>query len=197
VLAALGLLVASSAGAATITNWVGGKAATPQLITASGTCPGTVVMINGAGFVSDGGVTSVIIGGVPASEYVVGSDIAIYARVGVGAKNGSVTVNTKAGSVTSPVQAIVLPCQATAAAGIKPTIQTVVPLKAKPGKKVTLYGSGFVGASSVTVGGEKTAYAIPSDNLMYVIVPKDAKAGQLNIEITNNLGAAKSFVIAS
>jgi hypothetical protein len=196
VLVALGMLVAGSAGAVTITTWQGGKAATPQLITASGTCPGTVVMINGSGFATEG-VTGVSIGGVPASEYVVGSDVALYARVGAGAKNGPVTVTTKVGSVTSPVQAVVLPCQATGSAGLKPTVQSVVPLKAKPGKKVALYGSGFVGTTSVTVGGVKTAYAIPSDEIMYVIVPKDAKAGPLDIEITNNLGKAKSSVVAS
>jgi hypothetical protein len=196
VLLALGLIAAGSAGAVRIDSWQGGKAAVPAVITAGGTaCPSTVVMITGAGFVSDGGIVSVTIGGVPASDIVVGSDQYLYARVGAGATSGPVIVTTKAGTARATPDAIVVPCQATGAATAAPAIASVFPKTAKGGKKVRLSGSGFVGTSSVKVGGETTAYAIPSDNLMYVIVPKDAKAGQLTIQITNNKGSAKSFVI--
>jgi hypothetical protein len=198
VLVVLGLVTAGSAGAVTISSWVGGKAAVPQVITAGGgACPATVVMITGSGFVSDGGIVSVTIGGVPASEIVVGSDQYLYARVGAGAKSGPVTVTTKAGTAKGTSDAIVWPCQSTATAADKPVIQAVVPQKAKPGKKLRLLGANFVGTTSVKVGGENAAYAIPSDNLMYVKVPSDAKAGQLTIEITNTKGVAKSFVIST
>jgi hypothetical protein len=196
VLLALGLVAAGSAGAVTITSWVGGKAAVPAVVTASSaSCPGTMVMITGSGFVNDGGIVSVSIGGVPASEVVVGSDQYLYARVGAGATSGPVVVTTKAGTAKATPDAVVWPCQATAAAATKPAITSVTPLKAKGGKKVRLFGSGFVGTKSVTVGGSATAYAIPSDNVMYVIVPASAKAGQLSIQVTNSLGTAKSFVI--
>ena len=198
VLVTLGLVATGSAGAVTITSWVGGKAAVPQVITAGGgACPSTVVMITGSGFVSDGGIVSVTIGGVPASEIVVGSDQYLYARVGAGATSGSIVVTTKTGSAKATPDAIVWPCQATAAAAGKPLIQAVIPQKAKPGKKLRLLGAGFVGTKSVTVGGEPAPYAIPSDNLMYVRIPADAKAGQLTIEITNTLGATKSSVVST
>ena len=60
-----------------------------------------MITVNGSGFVSDGGVTSVTIGGVPASEIIVGSNEILYARLGAGATNGPVVVTTPAGSVTA------------------------------------------------------------------------------------------------
>ncbi len=164
----------------------------PAVVTASSsTCPGTVVMITGSGFVNDGGIVSVTIGGVPASEVIVGSDIYLYARVGAGATSGPVVVTTKAGTAKATPDAIVWPCQATGLATAAPAIDSVTPQRAKSGKKLTLIGSGFVGATSVTVGGERAAYAIPSDNIMYVRVPADTKAGLTTVVVTNNKGSGK------
>jgi hypothetical protein len=190
-LVALGLVVAGSAGAVTISSWVGGKAAVPQVVTAPGNCPGTVVMINGSGFVADGGITGVMIGGVPAGEITIGSDSVLFARVGAGAQNGSVSVSTRLGTATSATPAVVYPCQSTAAAEAKPVVDSVSPQRAAGGKKLTLTGSGFVGTTSVKIGTGTVAYSIPSDNRMYVIVPTDAKAGLVTILVTNNKGTAK------
>jgi hypothetical protein len=190
-LGALGLVVAGSAGAVTITSWFGGKAAVPAVVTAPGSCPGTVVTITGTGFVTDGGIVNVTIGGVPAGEIVVGTDTTLFARVGAGATSGPVVVTTKAGTATASPNAIVWPCQSPGAATAAAKIDSVTPQRAKGGKKLTLAGIGFVGTSSVTVGGTPAAYAIPSDNLMYVRVPADAKAGLTTIVVTNNKGSAK------
>jgi len=152
-------------------------------------------MITGSGFVTDGGIVSVTIGGVPASEIVVGSDQYLYARVGPGATSGPIVVTTKAGTARATPDAQVVPCQSTATASSKPAVASVTPVKAKGGKKIKLSGSGFVGTSSVTVGGVPATFSIPSDNLMYVIVPKAAKTGQQTILVKNNLGVAKSFVV--
>jgi hypothetical protein len=196
VLVPLGLLIATSAGAATITSWVGGKSATPALVTAGGgACPSTVVMINGSGFVSDGGVTSVTVGGVKATDVFVGSNIVVYARVGAGATDGPVSVTTPAGTATSSTNAVVLVCQATGSAETGPRIQLATPAKVKGGTKVHLLGSGFVGTKSVTVDGIAAAYAIPSDVNMLVIVPKDAKIGKDTIKVTNSKGSATAAVI--
>jgi hypothetical protein len=196
VLVPLGLLVAASAGAATISSFVGGKAATPALVTAGGgACPSTVVMVNGTGFVSDGGVTNVTIGGVKATDLFVGSNVALYARVGAGATTGPVTVTTPAGTATSATNAVVLPCQATGAAATGPKIQTATPGKVKGGTKIHLLGNGFVGTTSVTVDGIPAAYAIPTNVNMLVIVPKDAKIGKITIKVTNSAGTAQAAVI--
>jgi hypothetical protein len=185
-------MAAATAGAVTITTWVGGKAAVPQVVTASSdSCPGTVTMITGTGFVADGGIVSVMIGGVPASEVIVGSNTVLYARVGPGATSGPVTVTTKAGTATASSQAIVVPCQSVGAAQVKPTIDSVSPQRAKAGKKLKLAGNGFVGTTKVTVNGEAAAYAIPSDNVMYLRVPSDTKSGLATIVVTNGKGTAK------
>src|SRR5262245_22365954 len=118
---ALGLIAAGTAGAVTITSWQGGKGATPAIVTAnSASCPGTMTTINGTGFVNDGGVISVTIGGVPSPQVIVGSDIILYAMVGSGANSGPVVVTTRAGSATATLAANVVPCQSTAVASVKP-----------------------------------------------------------------------------
>jgi len=191
----LGLVAAGSAGAVTITSWVGGKASVPQVVTAPGNCPGTIISINGTGFVNDGGITGVTIGGVPAGEVTIGSDSLIFARVGAGVKDGgSVSVSTRAGTATSPTPLVVYPCQATAAAAVKPQIDSLSPTSIKAGGKLTLHGAGFVGLKSVTVGGENVNWAVPSDNLMYIRLPSTAKAGTAPVVLVNTLGATKSTV---
>jgi hypothetical protein len=195
VLAALGLVIAGSAGAATVTSWVGGKASVPQVVTAAGNCPGTVIMITGSGFQTDGGPVSVTIGGSASPQVIVGADQYVYAVVGNSAQSGPVVVTTSKGSVTAPGgNAIVYPCQSTGVAGEKPAVDSHSPSSIKAGGKLTINGVGFVGTKTVTVGGEAANYSIPSDNLMYVRIPKDAKSGPIDIVITNTLGTVKTSV---
>jgi hypothetical protein len=186
---------AGTAGAASIASWRGGSGSVPQVVTAAdGNCPGTVIMITGSGFVTDGGTVSVSIGGTKSPQVIVGSDQYVYALVGAGTQSGPVVVTTGAGSVTAAAPAIVYPCQSSATASAAPTISSVSPAKAKPGKKIKIAGANFVGTTSVTLGGDKVAYAIPSDGLMYVIIPSGTKTGSTQIEVTNNKGTAKSSV---
>jgi hypothetical protein len=125
---------------------------------------------------------------------IVGSDQYVYALVGPGTQSGPVVLTTKAGSVTAPGgSAQVYPCQSTASASAAPEITKVLS-HVKAGKKVQVLGSGFVGTSGVTIGGEKVTYAIPSDGLMYIIVPADAKLGATSLVVTNNKGSAKAAV---
>jgi len=195
-LVAVGLVAAGSAGAVTITGWIGGKAAVPQVVTASGNCPGTVIQITGTGFVNDGGITSVTIGGVPASEVTIGSDTLIFARVGVNAKDGgTVVVSTRAGTATATTPLIVYPCQSTGAAAVKPVVDSLSTKTIKAGGKLALYGAGFIGLKSVTVAGAKVNYAVQADNLMYIRIPSDLKSGTAApIALINTLGAAATAV---
>ena len=195
VLASFGLAVVGTASALTVTSWVGGKASVPQIVTSAGNCPGTVIMFVGTGFVNDGGPVSVTIGGTPSPQVIVGSDIYLYAVVGSGTQSGPVVVTTKAGSVTAPGgPAQVYPCQSTATATADPVISSVPKTLKANGKKVTVVGSNFVGTTSVTLAGAKVQYAIPSDGLMYVLVPKDTKAGATDLVVTNTMGSAKAPV---
>ena len=141
-LLALGAVVSGSAGAATITSWIGGKGATPDIVTAGGgACPGTMTTINGTGFVADGGVPSVTIGGVPASEIIVGSNVIMYARVGTGATSGSLVLTTPAGSITATQKVTVVACQSTGAAATKPTIDSSRRRRPRPERRSPCTGS--------------------------------------------------------
>src|SRR5262249_13819452 len=97
-------LAAASALAATITSfaWYGSTPSGANRNTTLGApsatadlppyCVGTNVVINGSGFVSDGGVTGLTIGGVPARYFSVGADDTLYAGVGANAKTGPIVV---------------------------------------------------------------------------------------------------------
>jgi hypothetical protein len=154
-----------------------------------------VLLLTGTGFATDGGPVSVTVGGTPSPTVIVGSDTILYALVGPGTQSGPVVVTTKAGSATAPGgNANVLPCQATGTASSDPVISAVPSHLKANGKKVKVVGSSFVGTTSVTLDGAKVQYAIPSDGLMYIIVPKDAKAGATDLIVTNTKGSAKAPV---
>ena len=185
VLVPVALIAVTSALAVTITSFSGtiGRASDLPY------CYGSTITILGSGFVNDGGITGVTIGGVPAQNINVGSDSTMYALVGPGATSGTVVVTTKAGTATAPGQMLIYPC----ASGVPAALPTVsnAPLKAKQGKKIELFGSGFIGTTAVTVGGVTATYAIPSDNNMYVVIPATAgngKNGMAKIALTNAKG---------
>jgi hypothetical protein len=195
VLASFGLFVVSTAGAVTISSWRGGSASVPLVVTAQGTCPGTVMLFTGTGFQTDGGPVGVTIGGVPSPQVIVGSDTIMYAVVGPTAQSGPVVVTTKLGAFVAPGgNANVYPCQATGTASADPDISKVASHLKANGKKVQVQGSNFVGTTAVTLGTTKVTYAIPSDGIMYIIVPKNATLGATNLIITNTKGSAKAPV---
>ena len=115
------LVAAGSAGAVTITSWVGGKAAVPQVVTAAGNCPGTVITINGTGFVNDGGITERDDRRRPGRRD--------HDRLGHVLRTGRRRATDRSvvghhqglGTATSAAHAIVYPCQATGVAGEKPS----------------------------------------------------------------------------
>jgi hypothetical protein len=192
------LAFASAASSATITSF------SNQIVKGNGTvgtadsypyCIGAVLLIQGSGFVTDGGVTAVTIGGVPAEGVTVGSDSKLYAQVGRGATGAQpITVTTPAGTATSTGVYTILPCNNGDI--YVPKIESVIPAKAKPGALVQLIGQGFLGATTVTLSGKAlTGYAIPSDSNLYLRVPVTAKAGQkLVFSITNSAGTAKATI---
>jgi len=182
------LCFAASAFAVTVTSFSGAYGRASSLPY----CYGSTLTITGTGFVNDGSVPSVTVGGVPALKVTVGSDTTLFALIGPGATTGPVVVTTAKGTATSTTNENIFPC-ASGAPTTAPIVKSL-PAKATAGKKIALSGSGFVGTTGVTVGGAVAAYAIPSDNLMYVVIPKgatnDATTGKLIIKITSPAGSA-------
>jgi len=149
-------------------------------------CTGSTIIISGSGFVSQGAVTGVTIGGVPAANIIVGSDNVIDALVGPGATTGTVVVSNGSGPTTAPGTLTIYPCVSGPATS-KPLV-TSIPAKVHGGKKIQILGDGFVGTSAVTVGGVAATYAIPSGVNMYVIIPASAPKGDVKVAITNTAG---------
>jgi hypothetical protein len=191
-LLALALVVGSSALAVTVTGFTGtiGRASDLPY------CYGSTLTITGTGFVNDGGVLGVTIGGVPAQNIIVGSDSTLYALIGPGATTGPISVTTKAGTATSTTPELIYPCASGTPSGL-PTV-TGAPAKARVGTKIQLLGAGFIGTTSVTVSGVTARFAIPSDANMYVIIPSTAgngKNGKATIALTNAKGTVNVSIV--
>jgi len=196
------LLVAGSALAVTVTQAVNQDRNTISNGTAeqSPYCSGTYVRITGTGFVSDGGVTSVMIANVPALNVNVGSDNTLYAQVGPKATDGPVVVTTKLGSATAPQTYTILPCAAQPVT-TKPAIsyyrlpsqtQGHESIKVKGGKNFYLGGTSLLAVSSVTVGGKPAVYAVASDYNLQITMPKTAPNGKLTVKVVAPGGTTTS-----
>jgi hypothetical protein len=137
---------------------------------------GAPVTINGSGFM---GTKSVKFNGKTASFTLV-SDGRITTSVPVGATSGTITVTTGIGTGTSSSPFLVLPA-----------LSSFSPVKARIGTTVTLSGSGFTGATSVTFHGTAaTAFTVSSDKKITVAVPVGATSG--TIAVTTPSGTATS-----
>jgi hypothetical protein len=73
-----------------------------------------------------------------------------------------------------------------------PTISSFAPTQALHGQKVTLYGSGFTGATGVQFGGIDAQYSVVSDTHITAIVPGEVAAGKWNISVSTPDGNASS-----
>ena len=220
VLTPVALVVAASVGAVTITSagYLAGTNGNTIQARNVGTasedpyCSGTIFAIAGTGFVSEGGVKSVMLGGVPAAVVTIGSDERIYAQAGRGATSGPIVVTTNSGtsfstdslpggrlnagdtSIQGQMAGVqIVPCVSHPTI-VKPAVTGIKPNPSKGGRKVQLNGSGFSGVSKVTVGGVAAAFAVAQDQNIILIVPKTAKNGKLPVVLTNSAGTVTSTV---
>ena len=127
------------------------------------------------------------IGGTPVSSFVVSTDNVLLATVGSGTKTGRIVVTTRSSTATSATDVVIEPCEAGAPTA-KPFV-SAAPAQIKGGKRIQVFGSGFVGVTSVTVGGTKADFAIPTDQNMYVVIPKTTRTGKTVIKFTSAKGS--------
>jgi LmbE family N-acetylglucosaminyl deacetylase len=133
---------------------------------------GTSVTINGSGF---SGASSVKFKNVAATFFSVGSDSQITATVPSGASTGKISVTTAGGTATSASSFTV-----TLAAGA-PTISSFSPTSGPVGTRVTITGSGFTGASSVTCDSVAATFIVSSDTQITATVPNGAANGRITV----------------
>jgi hypothetical protein len=141
---------------------------------------GTPIVVTGANFI---GVTSVSVGGVPCTTFTATSSTRITAVVPAG-PGGVIAVTTPGGTATSNVGFVMT----TAITGFTPT-------SGAPGTSITITGSNFMGATSVTVGGRSTIFAVNSDSQITAVAPSGPTGGSWgggSIQVTTPFGTATS-----
>jgi len=115
------------------------------------------------------GTTSVKFNGATATFKIV-SDNYITTKVPSG-ETGTITVTTASGTLSSSQKY-----------RVTPKITSITPETGPVGTSVTVAGSGFIQATSITVGGVKvTAFTVNSDKQVTFTVPSGAKTGKVVI----------------
>jgi hypothetical protein len=144
---------------------------------------GTSVDIHGVYFT---GATSVKFNGA-AALYTVDSDWEIHATVPSGATTGRITVTTPSGTgSSSDVFTVTSP---------PPTVSSFTPTSGPVGTSVSIAGSGFTGASSVTFNGA-ASYTVNSPASITATVPSGATTGPIAVTTPYGTGtSAGSFTV--
>jgi hypothetical protein len=144
---------------------------------------GTSVDIQGTNFT---GATSVTFNGA-AANYTVNSSTDITAHVPAGATSGPISVTTSAGTGTSNDSFTVIP---------PPTIVSFTPTSGQVGTSVSITGTGFTGATSVTFNGAAANYMINSPTSITATVPNGATTGPISVTTPGGTGTSStSFAV--
>jgi hypothetical protein len=139
---------------------------------------GTSVVITGTGF---SGAVSVKFNGTNAS-FTVNSSTQITTTVPANASSGHIAVTTPSGTGTSSASFAV-----TATAPPAPFISSFSPTQGNIGTPVTISGSNFTGANSVTFNTTSTTvFTVNNDSSITVNVPNGASTGR--VSVTTPLG---------
>ena len=141
--------------------------------------PGTSVTVAGSGFT---GTTAVSFNGTTAA-FTVTSGSQLTATVPAGATTGPISVTTAGGTAGSAASFTVTSQPA-------PGITGVSPASAAVGSSVTISGSGFTGAVTVTFNNTAAAFAVVSDSTITATVPSGALSG--TVTVSTAAGSASS-----
>ncbi|SCK31427.1 IPT/TIG domain-containing protein [Streptomyces sp. WMMB 322] len=142
---------------------------------------GQEVIISGFGFT---GATSVTFGGVEATSFMVADDDTVFAVVPAGSGTVAVTVSTPNGDATLADAYTYV---------VVPEITLVEPSTgpAVGGQDVTISGSGFSGATSVTFGGvDATSFIVENDTTITATTPPGTAYTTVDVEVTTPGGTA-------
>jgi hypothetical protein len=152
-----------------------------SLMTTSGTLSQTIEIL-GQGFMGTTGVKF----GAGSANFTVVSDTYMTAKVPATGTTGHVTVTTPSGTLTSSQTFKVLPA-----------ITSFTPTSGPVGRKVTITGSGFIGATKVTFGGVKaTSFTVNSGTQITATVPTGAKTGNIAVTTPGGTGSKGIFTVS-
>jgi subtilase family serine protease len=159
----------------------GGSAPTVTSFSPTSGPVGTSVTITGTSFT---GATSVQFSGTAAATYTVNSSTQITATVPTGATTGPISVTNGSGTGTSS-------SSFTVTTAPLPKITGFSPGYGRTGAGVTIMGSEFTGATSVTLGGVSASFTVQSSSRISATVPA-LRAGTYRWQVTTPSGTATS-----
>jgi hypothetical protein len=140
------------------------------------------VSISGSGFTGGSAVTF----NGTAAAFTVNSDTQITATVPSGASSGPIGVTAPGGTATSGGSfSVTTPPPASV-----PTITGFAPTSGRQGTSVTIDGTGFNGATSVTFNGRNASFTVLSATQIRATAPNGGKTGP--IRVTTPGGTATS-----
>lgn len=116
--------------------------------------------------------TAVSFGNVPAPDFKIPSDTQINVNVPAGAISGPIIVTTPGGVLTSTDNFIVI---------ASPTISGFTPNSGSVGTPVTIFGTNFVGASSLKFNGATATFTVDTPTQITTTVPAGATNGPIAI----------------
>jgi hypothetical protein len=139
---------------------------------------GDAVTLNGSGFT---GTSSVKFNGTSAT-FTVDSSIKITATVPAGATTGKITVTNPAGTATSASDFTVL--------APRPTVTSFSPGNGRVGTSVTIIGTNFTGATTVTFNGTASQFVVDSSTTIRAAVPMGASSGKIVVTTPSGPGTS-------
>ncbi|NMO18806.1 IPT/TIG domain-containing protein, partial [Pyxidicoccus fallax] len=143
---------------------------------------GTTVTLSGLNLT---GATEVTFDGAKATSFTVVDSTRITATVPPGATTGNVEVDTPGGSSFLGGFTVL--------SSAVPTVTSFSPTSGGAGTRVTLTGTGFTGATSVSFNGAEVSWVyVESDTSLYVYVPTDASTGRLRVYNSQGMGVSSS-----
>jgi hypothetical protein len=129
--------------------------------------PGSTVKITGINFTNASAVT---FGGGAAANFVVTNNTIIGAIVPTNASTGPISITTPAGTINS-----------SGLFYVRPGIISFSPTNGLPGTNVTITGSNFLGATSVTFNGTPATFFVTNNTTIGAFVPNGATTGPITV----------------
>ena len=143
---------------------------------------GARVSIRGRGFT---GANAVAFGGVAAAAFTVQSDSVILATLGIGA-SGTVRVSTSLGSAFVDGFVFMIP----------PVITAFAPTRANSGETISISGTGFIGTTSVTIGGVAAEiFSVSSDSRITAMLGKGIQSGTIVVQTSGGEAQRGGFIV--
>lgn len=171
--------VSSASGNSSLAGFVYTAPPTISSCTPLNAAQGTTVTLTGTNFT---GATAVEFGGVPASSFTIVNSTTITAVVNTGA-SGNVAVTTPYGTATLVGFVFIAP----------PTLTSFSPTSAGAGTVISIFGTGFTGATAVSFGGvPASSFTIVSDNQLSAVVGAGA-TGDISVTTANGTSTRSGF----